>query len=69
MRIGRSFRVREVELDHYLDERHTRAGSTRPRCARRGADTIFFLSDYGRSDEFVGVVHAVLRRLAPRPPQ
>ncbi|MGO9456149.1 MAG: S-adenosyl-l-methionine hydroxide adenosyltransferase family protein [Acidimicrobiales bacterium] len=30
-----------------------------------GADTVFFLSDYGRSDEFVGVVHAVLRRLAP----
>jgi S-adenosyl-L-methionine hydrolase (adenosine-forming) len=28
-------------------------------------DTIFFLSDYGLSDEFVGVVHAVLRRLAP----
>lgn len=29
-------------------------------------DTVFFLSDYGRFDEFVGVVHAVLRRLAPR---
>lgn len=29
-------------------------------------DTVFFLSDYGRIDEFVGVVHAVLRRLAPR---
>jgi S-adenosylmethionine hydrolase len=28
-------------------------------------DTVFFLSDYGRRDEFVGVVHAVLRRLAP----
>jgi S-adenosylmethionine hydrolase len=28
-------------------------------------DTVFFLSDYGRQDEFVGVVHAVLRRLAP----
>ncbi|MHB8220670.1 MAG: SAM hydrolase/SAM-dependent halogenase family protein [Acidimicrobiales bacterium] len=28
-------------------------------------DTVFFLSDYGTSDEFVGVVHAVLRRLAP----
>lgn len=27
--------------------------------------TVFFLSDYGRRDEFVGVVHAVLRRLAP----
>jgi S-adenosyl-L-methionine hydrolase (adenosine-forming) len=31
-----------------------------------GADTVFFLSDYGRQDELVGVVHAVLRRLAPR---
>jgi S-adenosylmethionine hydrolase len=27
--------------------------------------TVFFLSDYGLHDEFVGVVHAVLRRLAP----
>ena len=27
--------------------------------------TVFFLSDYGLVDEFVGVVHAVLRRLAP----
>ena len=26
VRIGRSFRVREGELDHYLDERHTKAG-------------------------------------------
>ena len=26
---------------------------------------VFFLSDYGLSDEFVGVVHAVLVRLAP----
>jgi S-adenosylmethionine hydrolase len=30
-----------------------------------GADTVYFLSDYGLADEFVGVVHAVLRRLAP----
>jgi len=28
--------------------------------------TVFFLTDYGLADEFVGVVHAVLRRLAPR---
>ncbi len=28
-------------------------------------DTVFFLSDYGLDDEFVGVVGAVLRRLAP----
>ncbi|HEU5150022.1 MAG TPA: SAM-dependent chlorinase/fluorinase [Iamia sp.] len=28
-------------------------------------DTISFLSDYGRVDEFVGVVHSVLRTLAP----
>lgn len=27
--------------------------------------TVFFLSDFGLRDEFVGVVHAVLRRLAP----
>ena len=28
-------------------------------------DTISFLSDYGRADEFVGVVHSVIRQLAP----
>lgn len=28
-------------------------------------ETISFLSDYGRSDEFVGVVHSVLRSQAP----
>lgn len=27
--------------------------------------TVFFLSDYGLADEFVGVVHAVLHRLVP----
>jgi len=30
-----------------------------------GPETVFFLSDYGLRDEFVGVVHAVLRRSAP----
>jgi S-adenosylmethionine hydrolase len=29
---------------------------------------IFFLSDYGNADEFVGVVHAVLHRMAPSIP-
>ncbi len=29
---------------------------------------IYFLSDYGTGDEFVGVVHAVLQRLAPSVP-
>ena len=29
---------------------------------------MFFLSDYGTADEFVGVVHAVLHRLAPSAP-
>ena len=29
---------------------------------------VFFLSDYGTADEFVGVVHAVLHRLAPHVP-
>ena len=28
-------------------------------------DTISFLSDYGRTDEFVGVVHSVIRQLCP----
>ena len=28
-------------------------------------DTISFLSDYGRADEFVGVVHSILRSTAP----
>jgi S-adenosyl-L-methionine hydrolase (adenosine-forming) len=30
-----------------------------------GPDTVFFLSDYGLADEFVGVVHAVLADRAP----
>jgi hypothetical protein len=32
------------------------------------APAIFFLSDYGTADEFVGVVHSVLHRLAPTRP-
>lgn len=28
-------------------------------------DTVTFLSDYGRADEFVGVVHSVIRTIAP----
>lgn len=28
-------------------------------------DTITFLSDYGRTDEFVGVVHSVIRAISP----
>ncbi|MGB3412313.1 MAG: SAM-dependent chlorinase/fluorinase [Microthrixaceae bacterium] len=28
-------------------------------------DTISFMSDYGHTDEFVGVVHSVIRQLAP----
>ena len=28
-------------------------------------DTISFLSDYGLVDEFVGVVHSVIRQLSP----
>lgn len=29
-------------------------------------DTVSFLSDYGRTDEFVGVVHSVIRSIAPQ---
>jgi S-adenosyl-L-methionine hydrolase (adenosine-forming) len=32
------------------------------------APAVYFLSDYGTVDEFVGVVHAVLHRLAPAAP-
>jgi S-adenosyl-L-methionine hydrolase (adenosine-forming) len=32
---------------------------------RRIFDTVTFLSDYGTGDEFVGVVHSVLRSIAP----
>ena len=31
----------------------------------RPYDTVTFLSDYGRTDEFVGVVHSVIRSIAP----
>lgn len=30
-----------------------------------GYDTVTFLSDYGRTDEFVGVVHSVIRAIEP----
>jgi S-adenosylmethionine hydrolase len=30
-----------------------------------GHDTVSFLSDYGHDDEFVGVVHSVIREIAP----
>jgi S-adenosylmethionine hydrolase len=33
--------------------------------SRPSYDTITFLSDYGTTDEFVGVVHAVVREIAP----
>lgn len=41
---------------------------SRPQPAADGVPrppTVFFLSDYGLADEFVGVVHAVLHRLVP----
>lgn len=34
----------------------------------QGHDTISFLSDYGSTDEFVGVVHSVIRSIAPGVP-
>ena len=42
-------------------------GSERPVRSKRleRYDTISFLSDYGHADEFVGVVHSVLRSIAP----
>jgi S-adenosylmethionine hydrolase len=40
------------------------SGSVDPAMALR-FDTISFLSDYGTTDEFVGVVHSVIRSLAP----
>lgn len=36
-----------------------------PAAPGAGLTTVYFLSDYGLADEFAGVVHAVLRRLAP----
>nr|NIR39996.1 SAM-dependent chlorinase/fluorinase [Actinomycetota bacterium]NIS34770.1 SAM-dependent chlorinase/fluorinase [Actinomycetota bacterium]NIT97749.1 SAM-dependent chlorinase/fluorinase [Actinomycetota bacterium]NIU21385.1 SAM-dependent chlorinase/fluorinase [Actinomycetota bacterium]NIU69521.1 SAM-dependent chlorinase/fluorinase [Actinomycetota bacterium] len=29
-------------------------------------DTVSFLSDFGHDDEFVGVVHSVIRSIAPQ---
>lgn len=43
----------------------TSHGARRPELA---PGSVFFLTDYGRSDELVGVVHAVLLRLAPGVP-
>lgn len=38
---------------------------TPPPGTEPGYDTVTFLSDFGHRDEFVGVVHSVLRQLAP----
>src|SRR3990172_10022192 len=38
---------------------------TEPGYPRSVAGPISFISDFGRDDEFVGVVHAVIARLAP----
>lgn len=42
-----------------MSEDHAEAGASSP------PQTVFFLSDYGTEDEFVGVVHAVLTAGAP----
>ena len=34
----------------------------------RRHETVSFLSDYGLADEFVGVVHSVIRGIAPHAP-
>ncbi|MGI8493374.1 MAG: SAM hydrolase/SAM-dependent halogenase family protein, partial [Acidimicrobiales bacterium] len=41
--------------------------ASEPEAGGRGTrlDTVVFLSDYGLSDEFVGVVHRAIRRQAP----
>lgn len=49
------------ELPHSVDTAGEHAGSG----AALRYPNVSFLSDYGRSDEFVGVVHSVLRALAP----
>ncbi|MBV8463757.1 MAG: SAM-dependent chlorinase/fluorinase, partial [Acidimicrobiales bacterium] len=36
--------------------------------AASGTPAVYFASDYGTEDEFVGVVHAVLHRFAPGVP-
>jgi S-adenosyl-L-methionine hydrolase (adenosine-forming) len=43
-------------------------GTAPPGTAAGGEPAIYFLSDYGPADEFVGVVHAVLHRWAPAVP-
>ncbi len=48
------------------DSRHGSGGGLSPGVGSHlRYDTVSFLSDYGRTDEFVGVVHSVLRALAP----
>lgn len=41
------------------------AGSIFERSADSRSGTVFFLSDFGLRDEFVGVVHAVIQQIAP----
>lgn len=49
-----------------MDQSIQEPAGTPGRRSQGASDTVFFVSDYGRQDEFVGVVHAVLRRLVPR---
>src|SRR5690606_25732908 len=64
-------RRRRVPAGPLQRRRLTRAApAARPAGSVAGAmaprfDTITFLSDYGTADEFVGVVHAVIRSIAP----
>ena len=61
----------DIDLDPFITENGTGFEFDQPARALmvEGAvsrfDTISFLTDYGTADEFVGVVHSVIRQLAP----
>jgi S-adenosylmethionine hydrolase len=57
-------RVRSLHRRQLGAEPRDPAGSLDVTMAPR-YDTVTFLSDYGRVDEFVGVVHSVIRSIAP----
>ncbi len=62
--------LRDAGLEPHVEAAASRRRRPRRRAARgRRAVIVTFLSDYGTKDEFVGVCHAVIARIAPGRPR
>ena len=77
VRVGKSFRLREDDVNRYLQTGTPRLADqplTGPFEGGRsdgrpdGPGAVFLLTDYGYEDEFAGLTRAVVQRLAPGAP-